>query len=385
MKQACKKPIAERIIKKLLLLLFASLLVNSIFAQHFFDTDFNTRKKYIILCDPTVHRIKTIQYLTNANLLSVKKNKVKFVGVYYKGQKYDFSETKKYIEDNHLDNFFLHEIDGELSKENIYGANVITDDLQKVFLNSIGVIFFGGPDIQPELYGEDNTQSVVSDPGRHLYECSFMFHLLGGSQNDSFQPFLAKRPDYVVTGFCLGMQTINVGTGGTMIQDIPSEVYGAETSEETVGIGRANMHRNYWQLIEEDSLFMGINLHTIQFTDHPFFGETIKVSKKATPRIYSSHHQAIEKLGKGLEITCLSPDGKIIEGVAHSKYPHVFAVQFHPEIPALYEDMGERIFHPDDEPKTYHDILTKSDIRFHESYWQHISEAFSKTKRPKRR
>lgn len=370
--------------KKLFLLFIAFLLVSSSFAQHFFDTDFNTRKKYIILCDPTVHRIKTIQYLTNANLLSVKKNKVKFVGVYYEGQKYDFSETQKYIEENHLDNFFLHEIDGELTKENIYTKNDITDDLRKVFSNSIGVIFFGGPDIQPELYGEDNSLSVVTDPGRHLYECSFIFHLLGGSQNESFQPFLTERPDYTVTGFCLGMQTMNVGTGGTLIQDIPVEIYNTNTPEETVGIGRANLHRNYWQLIEKDPLFMGVNLHTLQLTDNTFWGKDVRVAKNSTPRIYSSHHQAVENLGKGLSVTCLSPDSKIIEGIKHNTYPHVFAVQFHPEVSALYEDMGLKIFHPKDEPKSYHDILSKSDIRFHESYWNYISESFKKTKKPKR-
>ena len=72
------------------------------------------------------------------------------------------------------------------------------------------------------------------------------------------------------------------------------------------------MHRNYWQKIVEDSLLMGINLHTIQFTDDPFFTEVINAPKRWEPRIYSSHHQAVEKLGKGMEVTALSPDGKII-------------------------------------------------------------------------
>ncbi|QIA07860.1 gamma-glutamyl-gamma-aminobutyrate hydrolase family protein [Draconibacterium halophilum] len=370
--------------KKLLLLLIAFLVVNTSFAQHFFDTDFNTRKKYIILCDPSVHRIKTIQYLTDHNILKVNKNKVKFVGVYYEGQTTDFSETQDYIEENKLDNFFLHEITGELNETNLFQENDVTAQLKKVFDNSIGIIFFGGADIPPAIYGEENTKCGVYTPARHYYESTFIFHLLGGYQNESFKPFLAERPDYVVTGFCLGMQTMNVGTGGTMIQDIPAEIYHAETPKETVAIGRANMHRNYWQLIEDDSLFMGINLHTIQFTDNPFFGTAIKISKKATPRICSSHHQAIEKLGKGLEVTCLSPDGKIIEGIVHSTYPHVFAVQFHPEVSALYEDMDLKIFHPDDEPKTYHDILGKSDVKFHKDYWKHISDSFKDVKKPKR-
>jgi putative glutamine amidotransferase len=120
---------------------------------------------------------------------------------------------------------------------------------------------------------------------------------------------------------------------------------------------------------------MGINFHPIQFTDHPFFGEYIKVEKTFQPKILSSHHQAIKKLGKNLEVTAYSPDGKIIEGIAHSTYPHVFAVQFHPEVPALYEDMELRKFHPSDSPDTYHHILGEKCVDFHKEYWKFVSKA----------
>lgn len=369
--------------KRTFLLLISLLFVFNAFSQDFFNTEFNQRKKYVILCNPTVTRIKTIQYLTNANLLQVKK-KVKFVGVYYEGEKQDYSATKQYINENKLNNFFLHAIKGELNENNLYQKNDVSEQLKKVFDHSIGVFFFGGWDIPPAIYGEENTRSEVHTPARHYYEATFLYHLLGGFQNEDYVPFLAERPDYMVTGFCLGMQTMNVATGGTLIQDIPSEIYGAENAEETVKIGRINMHRNYWQLIEEDSLFMRVNLHTIKFTDHPFFPDVVGAKEHSEPRIYSSHHQAAEKLGKGMEVTCLSPDGKIIEGLAHNKYPNVFAVQFHPEVPALYEDMGLKKFHPEDTPMSYHDIIGKSSVRFHEQYWEHISDVLKKVKRPKK-
>lgn len=369
--------------QKVFLFLFALSFVFTSFSQDFFDTDFNKKKKYVILTNPTVRNIQTIEYLTNAKLLKVKKNRVKFVGVYYEGQKYDFEATRKYISENGLENFYLHGISGELTAENLFEQNDCTDDLKLVFDNSIGVFFFGGPDIQPEVYGEENTLSVVTDPGRHLFETTFLFHLLGGYQDDDFDAFLENRPGYVVTGFCLGMQTMNVATGGTLIQDIPAEIYNANTDEETVAIGRENLHRNYWQNIVDDSLLMGINLHTIRFTDHPFFDKAVGVPKRTEPRIYSSHHQAAEKLGKGMEVTALSPDGKIVEGLAHSTFPHVFAVQFHPEVPALYEDMYVRKFHPEDEPMSYNDIIGKQSVRFHEKYWKHISDVLKKSKRKK--
>jgi putative glutamine amidotransferase len=369
--------------KRLLLLVIACYFVLGAYSQDFFNTDFKKNKRYVILCDPTVQRVKTVQYLTGVNLLNVKKNKVKFVGVYYKDQNYDFSQTKKYIEENHLDNFFLHEISGELNEENLFENNAVSVELKKVFDNSVGVFFFGGPDIPPGIYGEENTLSVVTDPNRHFFEATFLYHLLGGYQDDNFNSFLDSRPDYLVSGFCLGMQTMNVATGGTLIQDIPSELFGAETPEATLKIGRTNLHRNYWQNIVNDTLLMGVNLHTINFTDNPFFGDRVRVKKRITPRIYSSHHQAADKLGKNLEVSCVSPDGKIVEGLTHSKYKNVFAVQFHPEVPALYEDMYVRKFHPEDLAQSYKAILGKQSVRFHEAYWNYISDELKSVKKPK--
>jgi len=366
--------------KRILLLILAVTCFLTGYSQDFFYTDFNKQKKYIILTNPTVRNIQTIQYLVDAQLLDIKERKMKFVGVYYSGQNYDFNETKKYITDNNLENYFLQEINGELNEVNIFENNECSDQLKTVFDNSVGVFFFGGPDIPPGVYLEDNTLSVVTDPGRHYFETTFLFHLLGSSRNSNYISFLQEKPNYMVTGFCLGMQTMNVATGGTLIQDIPSEVYDAESDEETVELGRMNLHRNYWQNIVEDTLLMGINLHTIKFTDHPFFGETIKISKNSEPRIYSSHHQAVEELGRGMEITALSPDGKIVEGLVHTKYPNVFAVQFHPEVSALYEDMYVRKFHPEDKPMSYNDILGKQNVKFHEKYWGHISTVLKKAR-----
>ncbi|HPF51737.1 MAG TPA: gamma-glutamyl-gamma-aminobutyrate hydrolase family protein [Draconibacterium sp.] len=362
--------------KRTFLLFFFLFWVLGVSAQNFFDTHFDQGKRYILLCDPTIHRIETVKYLTQHKIFKVDTKNVEFVGVYFDDQNYDFSKTKQFIDENKLSNYHLQKISGDLDETNLFKRNSITDQLRKVFENSIGVIFFGGPDIPPGVYGEENTKSFVTDPQRHYYEASFMFHLLGGYQDETFQPFLEEKPDYVVTGFCLGMQTMNVGTGGTLVQDIPQEIYGADNAEETVKIDRNNMHRNYWQEVVEDTLLMGINLHPIQFTSNSFFGKEVKVNKADTPRIYSAHHQAVEKIGKGLEVTALSSDGKIIEGLVHSKYINVFAVQFHPEVSALYEDMFVRKFAPDDQPLSYYQILGKKGVRFNKAYWKQISDAF---------
>jgi len=231
--------------KRLFLVLIAVFYLSAVFSQDFFNSDFNKRKNYVILTNPTVGNLKTIQYLVNARLLNLSAKKTKFVGVYYNEQDYDFNETKLYIENNKLENFFLHEIKGELNEENLFQQNDCSAQLKKVFENSIGIFFFGGPDIPPGVYGEENTLSDVTDPERHYFETTFLFHLLGGYWNEDFEPFLKEKPKYLVTGFCLGMQTMNVATGGTLIQDIPAEIYGATTSEKTLETGRANLHRNY--------------------------------------------------------------------------------------------------------------------------------------------
>ena len=351
------------------------------FTQNFFREDFNIRKKYIILTNPTIRNIQTIQYLTNAGLLDVKRNSTRFVGVFYEGQNYDFDQTRKYIDDSGLKNYFLHEVKGELNENNLFEENDCTEDITNIFQRSIGIFFFGGPDIPPGVYGEPNTHSIVTDPGRHYFETTFLYHLLGGYQDDNYDPLLEQKPQYLVTGFCLGMQTMNVATGGTLIQDIPAEVFGVQDAKSALKIGRAYLHRNYWQEISEDTLLMSINLHTIKFTDNDFFGNDVNVPKRWEPRIYSSHHQAAEKLGKGMEVTAVSPDGKIVEGLVHERFPNVFAVQFHPEVPALYEDMYVRKFHPEDEPMSYNDIIGKQSVKFHERYWEYISKILRRAKR----
>lgn len=347
-------------------------------SQDFFRNGFDNEKMYVILANPTVTNIETIRYLVKNNILKIDTNRVNFVGVWFENQNYDFNRTRRFIDENHLNTYFLHEIRGKLDDESLFRNNNLTPDLKVVFENSIGIFFFGGPDIPPQVYGEPNTYSIVTDPQRHYFEATFLFHLLGGSQNEAFSAWLEEKPDYMVTGFCLGMQTMNVATGGTLIQDIPAEVYNAQTPKETLEAGKPNLHRNYWQEIAADTQLMHINLHPIHFTDHPFFTQKVKASARNMPLVYSSHHQAAEKIGKGLVVTALSADGKIVEGLAHDRFPHVFAVQFHPEVPALYEDMHLLKFNPEDKPLSYNDLIGDQSLRFHKKYWDYISQTLQK-------
>jgi putative glutamine amidotransferase len=366
---------------KNLLLALLLLTAMNLHGQDFFRKNFNKDKTYILLANPTATNIETVSFLVKNNLLKVNLKKTEFVGIYHQNQRYDFKAAAEYIRSVNLNGFHLHEVRGSLQEDELFLNNIITDELKLLFDNSAGIFFFGGPDIQPSVYDEENLYSDVTDPGRHLFEVTFLFHLLGGYVNEDFEPFMEEKPEYVVTGFCLGMQTMNVATGGTLIQDIPAQVYGATTPEATIETGRENMHRNYWQLISDDHQLAGINFHTIRFTGHPFFGKKVKVKKESRPLVYSSHHQAAGKRGKGLEVTALSADGQIVEGMAHNIYPHVFAVQFHPEVPALYENREPRKIFPTDQPLPYHQVIGKEGVKFHESYWKYISKTLRKAGR----
>jgi len=357
---------------KIFFLIF--LFTQQAFAQQFFNDEFDRDKSYILLAHPTVQNLKTILFLTENQIFDA--GDAEFVGVYSRDESYDFGQSLRFAEKENLQNIHFQEITGPLNLPDIYKANDCTELFRLIFENSSGLILFGGPDIMPEAYSEDNLYSEVTDPNRHLFELSLIFHLLGGSQSPDFVPLLNENPDFVVTGFCLGMQTMNVATGGSLVQDIPAQIYNARSDQEIVALPKNQLHRNYWQNLSSDSLLMGINFHPILFGNDDFFKNEVGYKKSSFPVVLSSHHQSANRMGKNWVATARSEDGKIIEGIRHEKYKNVFAVQFHPEVPALYENREKLKFSPDDKPKTYHEIIKKRGLEFHLKYWRYISKAF---------
>lgn len=349
------------------------------FAQNFLDIELKQNKTYVLLAHPTVQNIETIQFLLKNNILQV--SDAEFVGVYSTAESYDYSKSIALISKPEMSRFHLQKVIGEQSATRIYTKNEWTMIFKSLFDHSVGIFFFGGPDIQPELYGQKNLYSIVTDPNRHLFELSFLFHLIGGKQNVAFVPFLKEKPGYFVTGFCLGLQSMNVAAGGTLTQDIPAQTYQKTTPEEILKLKKDQLHRNYWQEISPDTVLMGINFHPIQFTAHPFFLKKVKANKEVIPVVLSSHHQSIDELGKDLIVTATSMDGQVIEGIQHRLYPNVFAVQFHPEVPDLYQNGKKLKFAPTDTPKSYFEILSEQDREFHLKYWETISKAIKSSER----
>ena len=129
----------------------------------------------------------------------------------------------------------------------------------------------------------------------------------------------SKKP---VLGICRGIQLLNVGLGGTLYQDIPSQV----TREFPIA-HKQPFH--YVSFSHRVAITPGTRLHTICQAD------SIGVN--------SSHHQAIKALANGLVATGKTSDG-LIEAVEMPDYPFFVGVQWHPEYLWPEDAAAERLF-----------------------------------------
>jgi putative glutamine amidotransferase len=289
------------------------------------------------MCCPTKKQIRNIVEMYEKDIITPQR--IKLIGVYHENEFIDYSKAHQYVEENELFWVSFKIIKGLVPRDKIYKNNIWTPQFKEIFNQTDGILFTGGWDIPPELYGEDNLLlTEANTPIRSYYESSFLFHLLGSSRNKQFTPFLESRKDYTVMGICLGAQTMNIACGGTMIQDIPQEVYKLDTVTQVLKKNPDAIHSARYldglHPLEKDVLPPAF--HRIKIKKNSIFTKEMGMKKKDNPFVLTSHHQAIEKLGKNLNVIATSMDGKIIEAIQHSKYKNVLGVQFHPEPYILY-------------------------------------------------
>jgi putative glutamine amidotransferase len=159
-----------------------------------------------------------------------------------------------------------------------------------------GLVLMGGSDVCPETYGEKPLKPEWNgDRIRDEYEMALL------------RAFMARGKP--VLGVCRGLQVINVAQGGTLYQDLGSQ------------LASALNHRN-WAIYEQNchatSLVPGTPLAKL-------YPDTALVKTN------SIHHQAVKDLGRDLAVEARSePDG-VIEALRWSGPGYVFAVQWHPE------------------------------------------------------
>lgn len=334
----------------------------------------------LVLLHPTVSNIENFMWLVDNKVIDIPG--VELLGVYSTHEAYDYSASEAYIREHHIANYRLQKVEGEIRPDEIYKENSCTPMFRRLVEQSDAILFFGGPDIPAAVYGEkQNLLTVVTDPNRHYFETSFFFHLIGGSRNSTFKPFLSGHPDFIVRGFCLGMQTMNVAAGGTLLQDIPTECYHKNTVEETSELPVNSQHRSsvsaQFPLVD---LFGGI-FHQIKTAEAGYMHELCTKSSSSVPFVMSVHHQAVGRKGANLEVIATSTDGRIVEGLQHLIYNNVVGVQFHPESASLYQPEIRFTTTPGKTFSPNELLLQSNSLGFHQLFWKDFSEKVLISKR----
>jgi putative glutamine amidotransferase len=328
----------------------------------------------LLLFNPHAYNLALFQQLADDGLFSP--GDYHLLGVYHAGQANDFSGAKAWLETHPESSMSLLEIQAELKPENIFDENPASKVFRELFKGSRGALFMGGPDIPPGLYGEEvNLLTSVTDPHRHYLELSFLFHLLGGSQDPEWTPWMEENTSYLINGICLGMQTMNVATGGSMVQDIPTEIYGLESAEKILALPPDQMHRNYMDMLNTGCEGpTSYHFHQIILKKRMALTRSIRYKSDTPPLVLSSHHQAIDVLGEGWNVAATSMDGKIVEAIQHARYHHVIGVQFHPEKPGLF-DPSIRHQQSCDSTINFQEAIKNSDsYTFHTLYWEYLEK-----------
>jgi len=327
----------------------------------------------IVFLHPTVHNIETFIFLKDSGLICIEN--VQFVGVYYDKEQYDYQQSIDFLNDTSLNYISLQKISGNIEQADIFKDNNLTNSFDSLFSVTNGIVFMGGDDISPSVYGsKTNLLTGIDDMYRHYFEISFMHHLIGNNDM-GYTPLLEKNNNYVVLGICLGMQTMNVAMDGDLYQDIPSEIYGFKYVEDVITKPEL-MHKNYNKSIIVNDSILGAKMHNIKATKQKNKVFSILSSNK-TPNVLSWHHQAIKTLGDNLDVIFTSMDGKVAEGISHNDYPNVYGFQFHPEYTKLYRTDILFKEYPNSKAKSLNAILVeRNSLQFHKDLWKFFSNMF---------
>ena len=371
----------KNIIKKFTLIIITALAIfcgpvaNDYSLRYFDSAESETDELRLAIFYPSPGSLNALLKLKEQGLLTP--NNLVVIGIFHEKERLDYRESVDFVKDHNLDWIKFHKLKGEINKDSLFQKNSLSAEFKTIFEKSDGIIFFGGADIPPYIYNEKTSlRTAIRTPYRHFLELSFVFHLLGGLQDQEFKPLMESFPDLPVLGLCLGHQTLNVGTGGSMIQDIWSQVYEKIFVEEVIAMPRENWHQNpYARIYPEKNLF-SIHLHPIKLKKDEKFVKEFGFEPESTPYILSAHHQAADILGKGMRVIATSMDGKIVEAMDHEKFPNVLGVQFHPESPSLWELEAKSKITPEEEKISSNSILKNNppSIEFHKKIWSWFSE-----------
>jgi len=156
-----------------------------------------------------------------------------------------------------------------------------------------GVVLAGGSDCDPSVYGQECHSTVVPMDERR-------------QSNDLELARLARAHSVPALGICLGMQMMNIAAGGTLIQDIPSQLQ-SDVRHAAEGETRT---RHDVKVVEGTRLAW--------------------ILAQRELNVNSSHHQAVGEIGAGLRVGAHALDG-VVEAIEDPHHPFYLGLQWHPE------------------------------------------------------
>lgn len=171
-----------------------------------------------------------------------------------------------------------------------------SEDSVRVILSRVdGVLLTGGEDVDPSLYGQPRIEQCgPSNPARDATEIALV-----QAAREMNKPLLA---------ICRGPQLLNVALGGTLFQDIPSQVENALDHNEK----------------DERSS----RVHPVEIEAGSKLADALQATRLS---VNSLHHQSVRDVAPGLRVTATAPDG-VVEGLESPDDDWwVLAVQWHPE------------------------------------------------------
>ncbi len=179
-------------------------------------------------------------------------------------------------------------------------GNENTEANRRSLLECNGLLMPGGVDIEPSRYGQETHEKCGKiDLARDAAEWWML------------EAFLStKKP---VLGICRGIQMLNVFQGGTLHQHIEGH---SDFKSRSIGCHKVT--------VTSGSMLEGI-----------VGAEVLTVN--------SLHHQAVDALGKDLEVCAVSEDG-IVEAVGHTLHPFLLGVQWHPEHMSRKDPLQRKLF-----------------------------------------
>ncbi len=181
----------------------------------------------------------------------------------------------------------------------------LTDDgseLDDAYSLCDGIMFTGGHDVSPEVYGVKRSGS-----------CGATCRM-----RDAMEGYLLDRclaDDKPLLGICRGIQFINAHLGGTLYQDLPTEHNGTVEHHMTPPYDRA--------------------AHSVEVGDNTILSDIIG---RGVHEVNSYHHQAVKDLSPKVIPMAVSSDG-LVEAIAVRDHRFAIGVQWHPEL--SYENNRE--------------------------------------------